>query len=54
MTSDEIMRLGPASPIVMISGDPPFLLDRLHYRTDPSHAGRADPNRMHFPPSAAL
>jgi len=52
LTPDEIMRLGPARPIVMISGEPPFLLDRLDYRTDPAFAGRADPNPMHFPAAA--
>ena len=34
LTPDEIMRLGPARPIVIISGEPPFLLDRLDYRPD--------------------
>ena len=36
----------------MISGEPPFLLDRLDYLTDPAFAGRADPNPMHFPAAA--
>ena len=31
MTPDEIMRLGPTRPIVMISGEAPYLLDRLNY-----------------------
>ena len=52
LTSDEIMRLGSARAIVMISGEPPFLLDRLDYLTDPAFAGRADPNPMHFPAAA--
>lgn len=52
LTPDEIMRLGPAQPIVMIAGEPPFLLDRLDYRADPALAGRADPNPMHFPAAA--
>ena len=46
------MRLGPARPIVMIAGEPPYLLDRLDYRSDPAFAGRADPNPMHFPAAA--
>ena len=52
LTPDEIMRLGPARPIVMIAGEPPYLLDRLDYRSDPAFAGRADPNPMHFPAAA--
>jgi type IV secretory pathway TraG/TraD family ATPase VirD4 len=52
LTPDEIMRLGPARPIVMIAGEPPYLLDRLDYRTDPAFAGRFDPNPMHFPAAA--
>jgi hypothetical protein len=36
----------------MIAGEPPFLLDRLDYRSDPACAGRADPNPMHFPAAA--
>ena len=52
LTPDEIMRLGPARPIVMIAGEPPYLLDRLDYRSDPALAGRADPNPMHFPAAA--
>ena len=52
LTPDEITRLGPARPIVMIAGEPPYLLDRLDYRSDPAFAGRADPNPMHFPAAA--
>ena len=52
VTPDEIMRLGPTRPIVMIAGEPPYLLDRLDYRTDPAFAGRFDPNPMHFPAAA--
>ena len=52
LTPDEVMRLGAARPIVMIAGEPPFLLDRLDYRSDPACAGRADPNPMHFPAAA--
>jgi len=52
LTPDEIMRLGPARPIVMIAGEPPYLIDRLDYRSDPAFAGRADPNPMHFPAAA--
>jgi type IV secretory pathway TraG/TraD family ATPase VirD4 len=52
LTPDEIMRLGPTRPIVMIAGEPPYLLDRLDYRSDPACAGRDDPNPMHFPATA--
>jgi type IV secretory pathway TraG/TraD family ATPase VirD4 len=47
MTPDEVMRLGPTRPIVMISGEAPYLLDRLNYITDAPYAGRFDPNPMH-------
>ena len=52
LTPDEIMRLGPARPIVMIAGEPPYLLARLDYRSDPAYAARADRNPMHFPAAA--
>ena len=52
LTPDEIMRLGPTRPIVLIAGEPPWLLDRLDYRTDPACAGRFDPNPMHLPQAA--
>jgi len=44
---DEVMRLGPERPIVMIVGEPPYLLDRLNYLADPVYAGRFDLNPMH-------
>ena len=47
LTPDEIMRLGPTRPIVLIAGEPPYLLDRIGYLTDPAYAGRFDPNPMH-------
>jgi type IV secretory pathway TraG/TraD family ATPase VirD4 len=52
LTPDEVMRLGPARPIVMIAGEPPWLLDRINYLTDPAYAGRFDPNPMYFPAAA--
>lgn len=48
LTPDEILRLGPARPIVLVPGEPPYLLDRLNYLTDPGYAGRFDPNPMHL------
>ena len=47
LTPDEIMRLGPGRPIVLIAGEPPYLLYRVNYRTNPAYAGRFDPNPMH-------
>ncbi len=52
LTPDEIMRLGPARPIVLVSGEPPYLLDRVSYLTDPAYAGRFDPNPLHLPRTA--
>lgn len=49
LTPDEIMRLGPTRPIVLISGEPPYLLDRINYLTDPAYAGRFDANPLHLP-----
>jgi type IV secretion system protein VirD4 len=46
------MRLGPAKAIVLIAGEPPWLLDRVNYLTDPAYAGRFDPNPMHMPRAA--
>ncbi|HEY1414202.1 MAG TPA: type IV secretory system conjugative DNA transfer family protein, partial [Rhodopila sp.] len=47
LTPDEVMRLGPAKPIVMISGEAPYLLDRLNYLTDAPYARRFAENPMH-------
>jgi type IV secretion system protein VirD4 len=52
LTPDEIMRLGPTRPIVMVSGEPPYLLDRVSYLTDPAYVGRFDLNPMHLPYAA--
>jgi hypothetical protein len=46
------MRLGPTRPIVMISGEAPYLLDRIDYRTDAPYAGGFDPNPMHIAAAA--
>jgi type IV secretory pathway TraG/TraD family ATPase VirD4 len=48
LTPDEVMRLGPKRPIVMIAGEPPYLLDRINYLADPTYAGRFDSNPMHL------
>ncbi len=52
LTPDEIMRLGPTRPIVLVSGEPPYLLQRISYLTDPAYAGRFDSNPMHLPHAA--
>jgi type IV secretory pathway TraG/TraD family ATPase VirD4 len=52
LTPDEIMRLGPTRPLILIAGEPPYLLDRVNYLTDPAYAGRFDPNPMHAPRAA--
>jgi type IV secretory pathway TraG/TraD family ATPase VirD4 len=52
LTPDEIMRLGPSRPIILIAGEPPYLLDRVSYLADPAYAGRFDPNPMHLPQAA--
>jgi type IV secretion system protein VirD4 len=52
LTPDEIMRLGPTRPIILIAGESPYLLDRVSYLTDPAYAGQFDPNPMHTPQAA--
>ena len=52
LTPDEVMRLGSTKPIVLVSGEPPYLLNRISYLTDPAYAGRFDPNPMHLPHAA--
>ena len=47
LTPDEVARLGPERPIIMISGEPPYLLNRINYLTDPAFAGCFDANPMH-------
>lgn len=45
LTPDEVGRETRA--IVLVAGEPPYLLDRLDYRTDPEYQGLADPNPYH-------
>lgn len=47
LTPDEVMRLGPMRPIVMISGEAPYLLDRINYLQDAAYVGRFDENPQH-------
>ena len=47
LTPDEVMRLGPEKPIVLVKGEYPYLLDRLNYLVDPEYRGRFDANPYH-------
>ncbi|MBK5204277.1 MAG: type IV secretory system conjugative DNA transfer family protein [Polaromonas sp.] len=47
LTPDEVMRLGPERPIVLVKGEYPYVLARLNYLTDPEYVGRADANPYH-------
>ncbi|EIX0138091.1 type IV secretory system conjugative DNA transfer family protein [Escherichia coli] len=47
LTPDEVMRLGPERPLVLVKGEYPYLLARLNYLADQEYAGRADPNPYH-------
>ena len=47
LTPDEVMRLGPVHPIVLVRGERPYLLDRLNYLADAEYAGRFDANPYH-------
>lgn len=46
------MRLGPTRPIVLVSGEPPYLLDRINYLTAPTYVGRFDANPLHLSQAA--
>lgn len=47
LTPDEVMRLGPERPIVLLNGEYPYLLTRLNYLTDAEYVGKADANPYH-------
>ncbi|VWC46024.1 conjugal transfer coupling protein TraG [Burkholderia arboris] len=47
LTPDEVMRLGPERPIVIVKGEYPYQLARLNYLADREYAGQADPNPYH-------
>ncbi|CAE6856024.1 hypothetical protein R75465_07416 [Paraburkholderia aspalathi] len=44
MTADEIMRLPREQEIVLITGEAPWLLNRMNYLRDPEFAGKFDRN----------
>lgn len=44
LTPDEVMRLGPEHPIVLVRGERPYLLDRLNYLAD-ADCALASPRR---------
>lgn len=47
LTPDEVMRLGPERPIVLVKGEYPYQLIRLNYLVDAEYVGKADPNPYH-------
>lgn len=47
LTPDEVMRLGPGRPLVLVKGEYPYQLARLNYLVDPEYRGRFDPNPYH-------
>ena len=47
LTPDEVMRLGPENPIVLISGEAPYLLRRLNYLSDAEYQGKYRANPYH-------
>jgi type IV secretory pathway TraG/TraD family ATPase VirD4 len=47
LTPDEVMRLGPERPLILVKGEYPYQLARLNYLTDPEYAGRFDANPYH-------
>lgn len=47
LTPDEVMRLGPERPIVLVKGEYPYQLTRLNYLIDSEYVGKADPNPYH-------
>lgn len=48
LTPDEVLRMGPNRPIVLIAGEPPYCLQRLNYLTDSEYQGLADENPFHL------
>lgn len=47
LTPDEVMRLGPERPIILVKGEYPYQLTRLNYLVDAEYVGKADPNPYH-------
>lgn len=47
LTPDEVMRLGPERPIVLVKGEFPYQLERINYLVDSEYRGKADPNPYH-------
>lgn len=47
LTPDEVMRLGPERPIILVKGEYPYQLARLNYLVDSEYVGKADPNPYH-------
>jgi type IV secretory pathway TraG/TraD family ATPase VirD4 len=47
LTPDEVMRMGPDRPLVLVKGEYPYLLARLNYLADAEYVGKADSNPYH-------
>lgn len=47
LTPDEVMRLGPETPIVLLKGEYPYITTRLNYLQDQEYQGLADSNPYH-------
>lgn len=47
LSPDEVMRMGAHRPIVLISGESPYLLERLNYLQDKEYQGLAEENPFH-------
>ncbi len=47
LTPDEVMRLGPERPILLVRGERPYLVERINYLVDSEYAGLFDPNPYH-------
>ena len=46
LTPDEVMRLGPKA-IIIVRGEPPYMLERISYLKDVEYEGQHDPNPYH-------
>jgi type IV secretion system protein VirD4 len=47
LTPDEVMRLGPEQPLVLVKGEYPYRLVRLNYLQDLEYENLAEPNPYH-------
>jgi type IV secretory pathway TraG/TraD family ATPase VirD4 len=47
LSPDEVLRMGAHRPIVLIGGEPPYVLERLNYLRDKEYQGLAEENPFH-------